>query len=327
MGNQRASEAWIHGYEELSLAAGKAGDANGALSLLAEQARIPLPAPCVLGAVIFGERSMVVMRDQRGDAFVQYEGHLTTPNIDVAHLVPEDFKSRLLSCDRVDVLASPLLRGRLELLPRSLPWATHARHVVQTPSARCEAHQLEARDARPASEAWRPQFFTGPSEFASRVGRTVLWGSSLTPTALLEDMPKATEISIAATTTVDGAASLLLSPDKNNKSLLTLEDLQGVELTCAPLVVLLLNPAEATLLEPYAPRLLADTLIERGARAVFLVKGPVAASEVRQFFGMLFARINAGAPAAEVLRDLRSKWAMWNWKEGGDWVDNILLFE
>ncbi|HEX2573670.1 MAG TPA: serine/threonine-protein kinase [Polyangia bacterium] len=326
--DRRAREAWVHSYEELSLDAGKTGDVTGALVPLAEQARIPLPTQCVLGVVVFGERSLVVMRDGSGGERIRYEGHLTNPNIDLTHLVPDDWKARLVACERVDVLASPLLRGRSEFLPSTLQWVTQARHLVPAQASRCEAHQLEVRDPLPASDFRRPQFSTGKSELLSTVGRTILWGSSATPSALLQEMPRASEILIAAPAfAADSAASLLLSPDKNNKSVLTSEDLQGLELPCAPVVALILSPAEATLLGPHEPLSWADTLIERGARAVFLVSGPVPGSEYRQFFGMVNARINAGAAAAEALDETKKQWVMWNRDQNTDWVDHIVLFQ
>ena len=268
----------------------------------------------------------MVLRDRAGVSRLLYEGHRPSPNLDVDQLVPIDSRVSLSGCPRVDVLVSPVLRGRPELLPFVDPWATRARHRVPTGPARCQAHPLEVRDAVPPSDLRLPRFSTGGSELLSNADRTVLSGAAATPEAVLAALPKASEILIAAQAfAADGAASLLLSQGEGQKYTLTLDDLEGVELACAPVVALILSPAEATALGPQAPRNPADVLIERGARAVFTVTGPVPGSEYRQFFGMLFAQIQAGAPVAEALHDVRNRWMMWN--QDSQWVARIVLFE
>ncbi|HEX2570189.1 MAG TPA: CHAT domain-containing protein, partial [Polyangia bacterium] len=320
-----ALEARTRASEELSLAAGNAGDATGALLPLAEEAGISLPAQCVLGVVAFGERSLVALRDGRGVSHLRYEDHRTSPNIDLKELVPSDFKMALASCDRIDVLSSPMLRGRPELLPGIYRWATRTRHPEPTSPAQCKDHQLEVRDAIPPSDLRLPRFSTGSSELLSNPVRTILSGDAATPEAVLQAMPRATEILIAAQAfTTDGAASLILSPGKD-KHTLDIDDLQRVELSCAPIVALILTPAEGMTLAPQEPRHQAEILLQRGARAVFTVRGPVPGSEYRQFFGMLLARIQAGVPAAQALRDLRTMWGMYY--PDGTWFDGIVLFE
>lgn len=320
-----ALEARIRASEELSLFAGKAGDATAALLPLAEEAGISLPAQCVLGAVAFGERSLVVLRDGYGVSRLRYEDHRTSPHIDMKELVPSDFKVTLASCDRIDVLASPMLRGRPELLLGTYRWATRTRHPMPTSPAQCKDHQLEVRDANPPSDLRLPRFSTGSSDLPSNPVRTVLSGDAATPEAVLDAMPRATAILIAAQAfTTDGAASLILSPGKD-KHTLDSDDLQRVELPCAPLVALILAPAEGMMLAPQEPRHQAETLLQRGAREVFTVRGPVPGSEYRQFFGMLFARIQAGVPAAQALGDLRTMWGM-NYSDSA-WIDGIVLFE
>jgi hypothetical protein len=321
----KALEARIHASEELSLAAGKAGNATGALLPLAEVAGISLPAQCVLGAVAYGERSLVVLRDSAGASHLRYEGHRMSPNIDIKELVPSDFKSALSSCDRIDVLASPVLRGRAELLPGTYHWATRTQHTAPPIPAQCKDHQLEVRDANPPSDLRLPRFSTGSSELPSNSDRTVLSGDEATPEAVLAAMPRATAILVAAQAfATDGAASLLLSPGKE-KHTLDMDDLQRGELPCAPLVALILTPAEGTMLAPQEPRHQAEILLQRGARALFSVRGPVPGSEYHQFFGMLFGQIQAGVPAAKALRDTRTRWGMDN--PQSLWIDGIVLFE
>ncbi|HEX2573998.1 MAG TPA: serine/threonine-protein kinase [Polyangia bacterium] len=323
----RAVEARIQAYEELSLAAGQAGDATGALLPLAEEAGIPLPAECVLGVVTSGARALVVLRDQNGVPHLEYEGHRTSPNIDVDQLVSSRFRVAVSHCARIDVLVSPVLRGRPELLPSIYRWATRLRHTALRSPAQCRDHQLEVRDADPPSELQLPRFSTGGNSLPSSPVRTVLSGDEATPEAVLEALPRATEILIAAQAfAADGAASLLLSPGKE-KHTLDIEDLQRARLSCGPVVALILTPAEGATLAPQEPRHQAEILLQQGARAVFTVRGPVPGSEYRQFFGMLFARLAAQVPAAEALEESRATWTMGNPGPQSQWAHQIVLFE
>jgi hypothetical protein len=92
-------------------------------------------------------------------------------------------------------------------------------------------------------------------------------------------------------------------------------------------VALILTPAEGTALTPQEPRHQAEILLQRGARAVFTVMGPVPGSEYRQFFGMLFARLQAHVPAAEALQELRMTWTLGNPGPDSQWIDRVVLFE
>jgi hypothetical protein len=146
--------------------------------------------------------------------------------VDVNGLVPSDLRVALAQCARIDVLASPVLRGRSELLPSVYRWATRVRHAAPPSSVQCKEHQLEVRDAIPPSDLRLPRFSTGGGLSSNEV-RTALQGDEATPEKVLGAMPRATEILIAAQTfTADGAVSLLLSPGQE-KHTIDIGDLQG----------------------------------------------------------------------------------------------------
>ena len=319
-----ARNARLYSYEVLIMAAAEAGDTEGAWVLLAEERRISTPRQCALGALIADERSLVLMRDAGGLVRLRYEAHRSSPDIDVANLVPEDFKAALQGCTQVAVYAHPLLEGRAALLPPQLTWSFLEPHAANAASKICPYHPLLVTGVSvpggfglPPLDPWDHATWTR--------GYRVLQGPAATPSAALREMHQATEIIVNTYgSEFGGMMGAVLSPGEDKKYLMTPIDLLREGLACAPFVLWIEGDPGGAAPSQNDLWNLSAAAVTAGARASFDVRGPIPKDEGQQFFGNVFERIDAGTTPAAALHDVRMFWIE---EKKSEWVKNVALFE
>ena len=316
--------ARFHSYEELSLDAGKAGDAEEVFKWLSEESGLPRPNRCAVGALVSDERSLVVMYGPNGVARIRYQDRRTSSDMDVAHLVPEDFRAALVGCSQVDVFAHPLLEGRPELLSSELAWGFRHRRLVSSTPDRCEPSQLVIGDVVPPQALGLPQLSLSGIESLPARGRTILRGLAATPSTVLTEMPRATEILLHVhALNAGGTPQLVLSPDDDRKYALTIDDLSRIRLPCGPLVVFGSLSTVGSSPDLDGAVGLPSMVLERGASAVLAVGGTIPDAGGSEFFAMVSERIRARVPPAVALHDVRSRWLS---EKRGEWVKDVVAF-
>jgi CHAT domain-containing protein len=125
--------------------------------------------------------------------------------------------------------------------------------------------------------------------------------------------------------TAQGDTSYLaLSPDADGHYALTAGEVARTRLASAPLVVLAACET-ANAAPQFATRWsLPIAFLSAGARAVVAPTTAVPDQEAGPFFDELRTRAAAGAPLAEVVRDLRKQWLA---DRDADWVRDVVVFE
>jgi tetratricopeptide (TPR) repeat protein len=312
-----------HSYEELSVDAAKAGDSEEAQAMLAKQQGVPLPPRCMFGIVIADERAVVTMRDAHGMTRLRYQARRAGPDIDLARLVPDDFKAALRGCPHVDVFAPPLFYRSPNLLPSDITWSFRGGSRMPA-SGSIPYHQLVVHSAEPpaglgvrARAPWNRDIVTTDT-------RTVLEGARATPANVLKEMQNASEILIdAPCLSADGIEYLALSVGSDRQYALTGSMVLRQPLRQGPLVFLDNACKGGTVSEHHEPSSLPMSLRQAGARAVFAAVGSIPDIEGRRFRDMVLERIHAGQTPAAALQDERMIWL----KKNQAWVRNIILFE
>lgn len=329
-----ARRARSYGYTSLLMDAGKHEDWAGALALLAEELRAPLPARCLLAVTTDSERSLVVARGADGALLGAYEGALRQRwGEELSGKVPGPMLEALRSCERVEVFARPPLAGRSGLLPPELAWSYRLRpsapplpppgpavHLVISDVDLPGEPALLQRGLKPLRN-WNPDL--GPEEQPRR-----LTGADATPARVLQEMEGATEVDLVAHGVVaesSAASYLVLSPDPDGEWRLQAPEIRRRHLSGAPLVVLAACHAARPAPVLHEPFSLPAAFIDAGARGVIAATVEVASAEANPFFNAVRARLRAGQAPAQALRDERMQWLRAG--RGTSWLGHVLLFE
>lgn len=318
-----ARQARGYSFALLALDAGRHGNYQQALELLAEEAKVAVPARCAVGAALEDDW-LVVVRGPDGAI-----GGAVTPyahaDLDVSNLVTQPFVDRLAGCAVVDVIARPPIHGSAKLLPPQIAWRYLTRRGTQ-PAAKVGPSQwLLVTDARPPDSLGLGHL--APYRGASAPDQW-LHGQTATPSRVLTAMKTATVISIHAHGLVDletdQASFIALSPDPNGDFALTAAAVRGQRLAGAPLVILGACEAARGAFTFHEPWSLPAAFIDAGASAVIASPAPIGDVDAAAFFDAVRRRIQAGEKPAVVLRDLR---AAWRDRPGAGWVNRVLVFD
>jgi tetratricopeptide (TPR) repeat protein/tRNA A-37 threonylcarbamoyl transferase component Bud32 len=320
-----ARKVIFHSYEELSLDYARAGKPREALMTIAEQQSLPPPSQCVIGVLLSDERTLVARLDTHGMADQHYEPRRSSPDIDLPHLVPDDFKAALRGCSHVDVFAHPLLHRSPDLLPSDINWSFRGDSLVPASPRSGTYHQLIVRDAAlsPAIGV-RPRAPWSPDVVANST-RTILEGEAATPSNILKGMQGASEILIdAPCITANGEEYLALSTGSDRQYALTGRMVLRNPLPHRPVIVLFDGCGARVTLYRHEPWSLPMSFRQAGASAVFSVIGSIPDVEGRQFLDKVLKRTHAGQRPSAALWDERM---IWRKEKNREWVTNIAVFD
>lgn len=319
-----ALKVLFHSYEELNLDEAKSGKPKEALAWFAEHQGLPSPSVCALEALVSGERTLVVSLDAQGVARQRYEPRRASPDIDVPHLVPEEFKAALRGCGHVDVFASPLLHKSLYLLPPDIEWSLRWGPVLPESAKNKSYHLMIVRAPEPPSSLGLKARHPWDSEVVASPTVTILEGGRATPFNVLMGAKKATEIMLdAPCLTAHGEEYLALSPGADNRYALSGSMLLQNPLTHGPVIALLDRCGNGTAPYRHEPLSLAMSLRQAWRSPVLTVVRPIPEVEGRQFLGKVLARTHTQRLAA-ALRDERMIWLK---EKNQAWVNHIILTE
>jgi len=326
MGTKARSAA----YNTLLLLGAK--DLGGAalLELFALAGRVPPRAGCALGALIDGERLLLVARGA-GDRFNQvFEPHaFTTPDFDARTLVPAAVLRALSGCSRIDVIALPPLYGQPHLLPPELAWSYRGPAAAPLPVGSRRPIALTVEDARPPETLGLAKLQRSSHEpRATNVDEVIVSGDEATPRKVLEELSLADFVEIHAHGFVDLGVSdvslIALSPEADGSSFaLTARVIAAQKLERAPFIALAACHAAYTAPYLHEPWSLPYAFLLAGARGVLAPTTAIPDKDAGTFFRAVGDQILRGIDPAAVLRDQRLQ------RHGGpaDWVDDVVLFD
>jgi tetratricopeptide (TPR) repeat protein len=325
-----ARDARAVAYQSLAVSAGKAGAFDEVPALVAEQLGVTAQERCVLAAAMEAERTVVVARGPSGEVRGYHDASRREPlGDDVSGVVPRELVAMLRRCPQVDVLAAPPLDSRAGLLPPDLAWRYRVGSAASPPPASPlpPLHVVVSNVETPQSlrlarlPSWQ-------SPLAPPGQPLELTGMHATPSRVLEAMTRATDIEFHAHGMVDrslsGATVIALAPEYDGRFALTAEEIRGVRLEGAPMV--LLGACSAARLPPllHQTSSLPQAFIGSGARAVFAATVDIPNSAGR-FFQAVRERIQAGVLPAQALREERQRKLRED--PSAHWVSRVLLYE
>jgi hypothetical protein len=318
-----STKARAYSFSILALDAGRAGEYDAVLALLAEELGGSPPDRCVVGVANEDERAIVVVRGPDGATTGAYTHARSSPHIAASSLIPAALVRRLDGCAEVAVLARPPLTGAARLLPGPIAWSYRLRGSAGPHPVR-PGHRLVVSDADPPAYLGLPRLFphTGVSD------AVVMRGSAATPARVVSAMRDASVIEFHTHGFVNrglsDASFLALTPEPDGRYALTAADVQASELRGAPLVILAACQAAAG-----APFLdenvgLPLAFMRAGAAAVLASPTAVNDADADAFFGAVRARIAKGASPAVAVRDERMLRVA---AKSSDWFLDVVVYQ
>lgn len=301
---------------------------DAVLALFASAARAQLRGGCALGAMIDGERLLLVARGA-GDQLQQvFEPHaFRTPDFDARTLVPPALVSALSSCSRVHVYALPPLYGQPQLLPPGVAWSYRGpAHAPSTTPRRPKILVIE--DTQPPAVLELPRLQS--SSHAPRdvlADETILRDAEATPSRVRRELQHADFAEIHAHGFVDLGISdvslIALSPDVDGSFALTARVIAGTKLPRAPFILLAACDAAYTAPYQHEPWSLPYAFLLAGARGVLAPATAVPDKEADSFFRAVGDQIMRGVDPAIVLREQRVQ----RRAGPGDWLGSVVVFD
>lgn len=299
------------------------------LELFATAARVQPRPGCALGALIDGERLLLIARDAGVQFKKVFAPHaFKTPDFDVRTLVPAELRTFLAGCARVDVIALPPVYGRSRLLPPELAWSYRgpAGQAVDVGSRSQVA--LTVADARPPSVLGL-QRLQSPSRGARGAGvdQVIVSGPEATPERVRKELAAADFVEIHAHGIVDPGVSdvplIALSPEADGSFALTAPSIAALKLERAPFVALAACYSAYTAPYLHEPWGLPYAFLQAGARGVLAPTTAIPDKDSNSLFRTFGDQILRGADPAAVLRDQR----MAHRQATEDWVNDVVLFD
>jgi CHAT domain-containing protein/putative zinc finger protein len=316
----RAHKAAAWSYSVLVTAAGRRGDGDAALALLAEEQALALPARCVLGLAIEDQRRTVVARDAAGATTVQADDGRASASIDPAQLVSPRMAAAFAGCRVVDVVARAPIHGMSRLLPAAIAWRYLSRRA--RPIATTTGPALVIADVEPPSALELPRLVSW-SQDGER-----LTGAAATPSRVLSAIGAASEVIIHAHGIVNpaqpDASFVALSPEPGGRFALTTGDVRKAQFASSPLIILAACQASRAAPVWHETWSLPAGFIYAGARAVIASSAPIPDGDAPAFFDLVRAQVRTGVPVAIALRDARQQWLT---ERRGAWVQDVIVFE
>jgi hypothetical protein len=303
--------------------------ADQQLHLFAAAGRAALRDGCALGAMIDGERLLLIARDAAGKLVQVSDPHaFKTPDFDARTLVPASVVNALAGCPRVDVLALAPLYGQPQLLPAELAWSYRGPAGAPTAAGAPRPSVLVIEDARPPATLGLPALHSPSHEpREAGVGVVSLAGAEATPRRVRDALARTDFAEIHAHGFVDLGISdvslIALSPDADGSFALTARVIAGLKLPRAPFVALAACDAAYTAPYLHQPWSLPYAFLLAGARGVLAPATRIPDQEAGGFFRAVGDQILRGIDPAVVLRDQRLA------RRGlpTDWVNSVVLFD
>jgi cellulose synthase operon protein C len=327
IGDATATKARSVAYNTLLVLGAKDLDSAALLAVFAAAGRVPPRAGCALGALIDGERLLLVARDA-GDRFQQvFEPNaFQTPDVDARTLVPAAILRALSGCPRVDVIALPPLYGQPHLLPPELAWSYRGPATAQLPGGTRRPVALTIEDTRPPAALGLARLQSASHEpRATSVDDVIVSGGEATPRRVLQELALADFVEIHAHGFVDlgisDASLIALSPQSDGSFALTARAIAAVKLERAPFIALAACHAAYTAPYLHEPWSLPYAFLLAGARGVLAPTTAIPDKDAGSFFRAVGDQILRGADPAAVLRDQRQQ------RRSPDWVNDVVLFD
>lgn len=321
-----ARKARAYSYTSLLMEAGRRQDYARALELLLEEAGGALPSRCMLGVAVDDERALAVARVEGGALLGSYEVRPAGPQArPAAQVLEPELLERLRRCEHVAVVARPPLHGLAELLPPDIAWSySLPRPEPQASPPLPQRHLVVADVLAPAHLGLaRLQPWQRPS-----ADTRLLSGAAATPSHVLGEMERATEVEIHAHGLVhpelSDASLVVLSPEPGGRYALTVDEVRRHRLLGQPLVILAACRAAHTGPSLHEPFSLPVAFLQAGARTVLAATVDVPDAQAGPFFEAIQARIRSGTHPAVALREVRLQWLT---RPGSDWVRAVLAFD
>ncbi|HEX2691094.1 MAG TPA: CHAT domain-containing protein, partial [Kofleriaceae bacterium] len=299
------------------------------LALFAAAGRVPPRDGCALGALIDGERLLLVARDAEHHVQQVFDPHaFKTPDFDARMLVPAKLLHALSSCARVDVIALPPLYGQPHLLPPEIAWSYRGPAAAPAPSGPRRQVALTIEDARPPAELGLAKLM--PASHAPRgeaIDEVVVSGDEATPQRVRKELAFADFAEIHAHGFVDLGLSdvslIALSPQRDGSFALTARTIASLKLPRAPFIALAACHAAYTAPYLHEPWSLPYAFLLAGARGVIASTTEIPDKDAGNFFRAIGDQILQGADPATVLRDQR----MQRRADAANWVQDVVLFD
>jgi hypothetical protein len=309
-------------YRRLITQAVQSHDLERALQAMAAESDLTVPTACVLGLSEDMRRVSVVARGAQGE-WAGNADLIMTPALVPEQIVDPRSLHVLQGCPEVAVIALPPFHGRARLLPATIAWRHHGRGPAGDRMG--ERRMVVSDVAPPPGLAMLPAWQPTPGS----VPLVHLRGPEANPTRVLAAMKAADLVEFHVHGLVDAsdASYLALAPDEHGASALTAGQVRGLRLPRRPLVVLAAcdSASNSQDFPSYSGHWsLPSAFIEAGARAVLASTTDIPDGGASAFFAEVVGRIEAGAPAARALRDVRVAWLG---RPGNGWVDDVVLFE
>ena len=319
-----AEKARAYSYSVLIQSAGQRGEHADALSLLAEEVRMPPPERCALG-LAREESLVIVVRGVDGALKAKFRPLKPRENLSDDWRVPEDIAAAVAGCEQVDVYARAPFFGRAMLLPDETAWRFHTGRSSRSSAPPATPSILIVANVKPPEEA---DVSPLRSYKPDKIARNERWieDAQATPRRVLAAMVTATEVEIRAHGRGDfGVNYLILSPDPNGEYRLTADRIRENPLRGAPVVVLSACRVGESAQYFHDPWSLASAFLHAGARAVFASPEPVADSSSDEFFAAIRRAVRGGTAPAAALRDQRL--ARKASSEEDAWVRSVVVFQ
>ncbi|HYV48250.1 MAG TPA: CHAT domain-containing protein, partial [Myxococcaceae bacterium] len=308
--------------------------------LVEEQGGREVPATCAVAIARDDFRLAVAVRGARGDVAGSYTER-APPGERTPRLGP-DLLLHLAGCPEVRVLAQPPLAGIARLLPTDLAWSYQITSGANGPSP--AADSCAAGTPQEARSPYRrvvvassspPNWLGLPSlrdwdapESTSNGEVLLLTGAEATPSRVLSELPRATEIQFHVHAVTDRTKSdapvLALTENSAHIWALRAEDLRPGSLRCHPLVLLADCHAGELADWMHAAWGLPTAFLAAGAGAVVASPEDVPDREATLFVDGVVTRIRGGVtPAKAVSAEKRA----WLERQPESWVTDVIVFQ
>jgi hypothetical protein len=333
-----ADKTRAHAYSTLIIDAGRAGEADRLLELVAASRRqAALPERCAVVVEDDHTRLLSVVRDVDGKLLIHFDPRRTHALGSGEGVIPEPQRVALQGCEHVRVLATPTVHECADLLPLEVAWSFQLSRTVHPPPR--QGRLLVVHNAEPPLEfrLARLPVRRISKEEAKHEQLLELSGSSATPSRVLAAMEHAAEIEIHAhgigrPGQVNGmerpdpfdTAFIALTPDSAGHYALTTSEIRRRRLSQAPLVLLAACGTAQSGLASHQPSGLPAAFIEAGASAVLAASVDIPDS-AGTFFASVRRRIREGVPPPVALRDERAAWLAVRPQE--HWVKHVFVFD
>jgi hypothetical protein len=289
---------------------------------------MPVPERCAVIVEDGDTRLLAVVRGADGTLLSHFDGVRTHAIEDGRDVLIAPQLAALRGCEYVRVMASPSALGRARLLPGELAWSYLLGRERRRPGHSGLLLVVHNVNAPPLLRLPHLPTRIRPEAGPGQSPTLELSGTQASPSRVLAEMPRASEIEIHAhgiyrPQLFDGPF-IALTPDDQGRYGLDMSAIRGVRLEQAPVVVLAACGTVRSGPPLHAPFGLPAAFIDAGASAVLAADVAIPDS-AGAFFEAVRRRIRAGALPAVALRDERAKWSAGSTQEA--WVQHVFLFE